>query len=139
MSEYFLKPNSLGENVKPEINWPNYATSTDLKTATGVNTSSYAKKVDLANLKPDVEKVDIAKLKKITKYGLKSLESEAGKLDVDKLIPVPVDLSKLIHVAKNGALKTDVYNAKIKNTEDKIVYITNLATNDSFNAKLNEV
>ena len=139
MSEYFLKPNSLGENVKPEINWRNYATSTDLKTATGVNTSSYAKKVDLANLKPDVEKVDIAKLKKITKYGLKSLESEAGKLDVDKLIPVPVDLSKLIHVAKNGALKTDVYNAKIKNTEDKILYITNLVTNDSFDAKLNGV
>ena len=136
MSEYFLKPNSLGENVKPEINWPNYATSTDLKTATGVNTSSYAKKVDLANLKPDVEKVDIAKLKKITKYGLKSLESEAGKLDVDKLIPVPVDLSKLNQI---GALKTDVYNAKIKNTEDKILYITNLATNDSFNAKLNGV
>ena len=32
-------------------------------------------------------------------------------------------------------LKKDVYNVKIKNTEDKIPNITNLATNTMFNAK----
>ena len=40
----------------------------NLKTATGVNTSSFAKKVDLPNLKSDVDKLDIAKVKKITKW-----------------------------------------------------------------------
>ena len=32
--------------------------------------------------------------------GLSSLESKADKLDVDKLTPAPVDLSKLSHVVK---------------------------------------
>ena len=36
-------------------------------------------------------------------------------------------------------LKKDVYNAQIKNTEDKIPDITNVATNANPNAKINEV
>ena len=40
---------------------------------------------------------------------------------------------------KNGVVKRDVYNAKIKNSEDKIPDITKLATNASLNAKINEV
>ena len=59
-------------------------------------------------------------------------------LDVDKLVPVSVDLSKLSDVVKN-VLKKDVYNAKIKNIEDNIPDITNLATNTTLNAKINEV
>ena len=42
-----------------------------------------------------------------------------NKLDVHSLVPVPVDLSKLSDVIKNH-VKKDVYNAKIKNIEDKI-------------------
>ena len=57
----------------------------------------------------------------------------------DELKPVPVDLSKLGDVIKMILLKKDVYNAKIKNIEDKIPDITNLATNTSLNAKINEV
>ena len=46
MSEYYPKPNSLGANVKVELDLPNYATKTDLqKNATGVDTSFYAKKL----------------------------------------------------------------------------------------------
>ena len=37
------------------------------------------------------------------------------------------------------SLKKDVYNAKIKNIEEKIPDITNLATKTTLNAKLNEV
>ena len=59
MSEYFPKPKYLGANVKVELDLPNYATKTDLKNATGVDTSSFAKKVDLANLKSNVNKLDI--------------------------------------------------------------------------------
>ena len=51
---------------------------------------------------------------------------EVDKLDVDKLVPVPVDLSKLSDVVKNDVVKKDVYNAKIKNIEDKKPDITNL-------------
>ena len=44
MTEHFPKPNSLGTNVKFELDLSNYATETDLKNATRVNTSSFAKK-----------------------------------------------------------------------------------------------
>ena len=43
MSEYFTKANCLGENVKVELDLSNCATKTDLKNATGVDTSSFAK------------------------------------------------------------------------------------------------
>ena len=51
---------------------------------------------------------------------LNNLKTRADKLDVDKLLPVPVDLSKLSDVVKNGVVKKDVYNAKMKDIEDKI-------------------
>ena len=56
------------------------------------------------------------------------MKSKVDKLDVDKLLPVLGDLSKLRDVIKNGVVKKDAYNAKIKNIEDKILDITNLAT-----------
>ena len=57
-----------------------------------------------------------------------SFKSEVDKLDVDKLVTVPVNLNKLSDVIKNDIVKKDVYNAKIKNIEDKICDIINLAT-----------
>ena len=56
------------------------------------------------------------------------MKSKVDKLDVDKLLPVLGDLSKLRDVIKNGVVKKDAYNAKIKNIEDKILDITDLAT-----------
>ena len=70
---------------------------------------------------------------------LSNLKIKVDKLDVDKLVPVPVDLSKLSDVVKNDVVKRDVYHAKITNIEDKIPDITNLATKTTFNAKINEV
>ena len=67
------------------------------------------------------------------------MESKVNRLNVDKLFSVPVDLSKLGDVIKNDTVKKDVYIAKIRNIEDKIPDITNLATNTPLNAKLNEV
>ena len=46
MSEYFPKQKPLAWNVKVELDLPNYATKTDLKTATDVDTSKFAKKID---------------------------------------------------------------------------------------------
>ena len=56
----------------------NYATKTDLKNLTHVDTSIFAFETNLANLKTEVD-----------------------KLDIDKLAPVYVDLSKLSDVVKN--------------------------------------
>ena len=68
---------------------------------------------------------------------LSNLKSKADKLDVDKLVLVPVDLSKLRDVVKNDVGKKHVYSAKIKNNiEDKTPDITNLATNTTLNAKI---
>ena len=67
------------------------------------------------------------------------MKCKVDKLDVDKLIPVPVDLSKLSHLEKNDVVKKDAYNAKIKNVEDKIPNITILATKTTFSAIINEV
>ena len=95
------------------------------------------KKTDLAHLKSDVAKLDIDKLINVP-TNLSNLKNKVDKLDIDKLVPVPVDLSKLSDVVKNEVLKKYVYNAEIKNIEDKIPDITNLATYTTINAKINE-
>ena len=66
------------------------------------------------------------------------MKSKVDKLDVDKL-SVLVDLSKLSDVVKYDVVKKDVYNAKIKNIEDKIPDTANLATNTTLNTKINQV
>ena len=59
MSEFFPKPKSFGGRVKVELDLSNYTKKADLKNARGVNTSKFAKKVDLKGLKSDVDKSDI--------------------------------------------------------------------------------
>ena len=44
MSEYFPKTKCSGANVKVELDLSNYATKADLRNATGVDTSHFAKK-----------------------------------------------------------------------------------------------
>ena len=56
MSEYFPESKSLGRRVKVELDFFNYATKANLKTAARVDTSKFAKKVDLANLKFNTDK-----------------------------------------------------------------------------------
>ena len=63
MSEYFPEPKSLGGRVKVEWDLSNYATKTNLRNATGADTSKFAKKVNLASLKSNVDNLDIGKLK----------------------------------------------------------------------------
>ena len=61
------------------------------------------------------------------------MKSKVDKLDVGKLVPLSVDLSKLSNVIKNDVVKKDVYN---ENIEDKILDIANLVTKPSLNAKI---
>ena len=98
MSQYFPQPfRSFGGNINVKVDLSNYATKTDLKNVTHVDTSSFALNKNLANLKTEVD-----------------------KLDIDKLAPVPVDLSKLSDVVKNDVFKKAVYDklvAKVNNIE----------------------
>ena len=98
MSQYFPKPFRIfGGNINVKVDLSSYVTKTNLKHVTHVNTSSFALKTNLASLK-----------------------TEADKLDIDKLVPVPVDLSKLSDVVKYHVVKKAVYVklvAKVNNID----------------------
>ena len=55
MSKYFPEPKSLRGRVKVELDLSNYVTKVDLENDTGVYTSQFIKKVDLANLKSNID------------------------------------------------------------------------------------
>ena len=80
--------------MKVELDLCNYATKSDLKNATGVDTSDFTKNTDLANLQSDASELDIAQLKNMPS-GSSNLKSKIYKLDVHKLVLDPVDLNKL--------------------------------------------
>ena len=80
-SQYFPPYRSSGGDIKVELDLSSYATKTDLKNVTHVDTSNFALKTNLASLK-----------------------SEVDKLDVNKLVPVPNDLAKLSNVVKNDVV-----------------------------------
>ena len=78
MSQYFPKPfEPFGRDINVRVDLSNYATKTDIKNILHVDTSSFALKSNLASSKTEVD-----------------------KLDIDKLVPVPVDLSKVSDVVK---------------------------------------
>ena len=83
MSDNFPESKFLEERVKVELDLSNYVTKGGLKTATGTDKSKFAKKVDLANLRSNVNKLDIDKLKNVP-ANLSNLKSKVDKLDVDK-------------------------------------------------------
>ena len=101
MSQYFPKLfRSFGGNVNVKVDLSNYAAKTDLKNITHIDTSSFALKTNLARLK--TEDIDIR------------------QLDIDKLAPVPLDLSKLSDVVKNDVAEKAVYEklaAKVNNID----------------------
>ena len=103
MSKYFPKSfGSFGRNINVKVDLSNNATKTDIKNISHDDTSSFALKTNLANLKTEVD-----------------------KLDIEKLVSVPVDLSKLSDVLKNDVVKKTVY--------DKLTAkVNNIDTNDFF-------
>ena len=90
--------------MKVELDLSNYATKGDLKNAAGVDTSQFPKKVDLADLKSDVDKLDIHKFENV-RTNLSHFKNKVDKVDTDKLVPVPVDLIKLSDVVKKDVAK----------------------------------
>ena len=123
MSQYFPKPyEPLGGNINVKVDLRNYATKSDLKNATGIDTSKLAAKSDLVSLKAEVDKLDIDKLKSVP-TNLSNLKIKVDKLDIGKLETTLVDLSKLSNVVKNEIVKKTEYNAKIKNIKDKYLIL----------------
>ena len=98
MTQYFSKQyEPFGGDINVRIDLSNYATKANIKNISHVDASSFALKTNLA-----------------------SLETEVYKLDIDKLVPVPVELSKLTDVIKNDVAKKTVYDelvAKVNNID----------------------
>ena len=88
MSQYFPKPfnSHFGDSIKVKIDLSKYATKTDIKNISHVDTSRFALKTNLASLKTKVD-----------------------KLGIGKLVPVLVGLSKLSNVVKNDVVKRTVW------------------------------
>ena len=99
MSQYIPKPyEPFGGDINVKVDLSNYITKTDLKEATGVDTSKLASNSDSASLKAEIDKIDVEKLK-----------------------TVPVDLSKLSNVVNNDVVKKTVYDklvAKVNNVDN---------------------
>ena len=100
MGRYYPKPyEPFGGDINVKVDLSNYATKADMKNILHVDTSSFALKTNLANLKTEIDKLDS---------------------NIDKLVPVPIDLSKLSDVVKNDVVKKTVYDklvAKVNNID----------------------
>ena len=84
MSQYFPKLfRSFGGNINVKVRLSNYVTKTDLKNVAHIDTSNFTMKTNLVSLK-----------------------TEFDELDINKLAPVPVDLSKVSNLVKNDVVKT---------------------------------
>ena len=138
MSPYFLKPfKNFREDIKTKVDFSNYATKDYIKNIAHVDPSNFALKTNLTNLKTEVD-----------------------ALDTDKLKIVPVDLSKLSNVVKNGVIKKTEYKKlvnqvnnidtsgfllKTKYVVDKLKLeknipgISNLIKKSHYNTKITEI
>ena len=115
MSQYFPKPyEPFGGDINVKIDLSNYGTKADIKNITHVDTSKFASKTNLANLK-----------------------SEIDKLDVDKLKPVPTDLSKLSDVVKNDVVKKTDYNKLVTKVDN--IDTSGLVKKTDDNTKITEI
>ena len=133
MSKCFPKPyEPFGGDINVKVDLSNYATKKDIDNITHVDTSNFTLKTNLANLKTKVDKLDVNKWGSLPN-NLSKLKTKVDKLDIDKLAVVATDLSKLSDEVKNEVVKKTEYNAKIKNIEDKIPDIGNLARKNNFN------
>ena len=68
MSQYFPKPyEPFGGEINVKFHLSNYATKADSKNVSHVDISSFTLKSNLANLKTEVDKLDIDKLTPVPK------------------------------------------------------------------------
>ena len=138
MSPFFPKRyESFGWDVDVKVDLSNYSTKTGIKNISHVDTSSFQLTTNLASLKTKID-----------------------KLDIDKLVLAPVDLSKLSDLVKNDVVKKTVYdklvakvnsidtNAFVLKTEydtdkseieNKIPNTSDLVKKPDYNTKITEI
>ena len=135
MSQYFSKSyEPFGGDINVKVDLSNYTTKVDIENISHADTPSFTLKTNLANLKTEVD-----------------------KLDIDKLVPVPVDLSKLSDVVKNDVVKETAYDklvAKVSTSgfvlktkydtgkselENKIPDTRDLVKKTDYNTKITEI
>ena len=138
MSPFFPKRyESFGWDVDVKVDLSNYSTKTGIKNISHVDTSSFELTANLASLKTKID-----------------------KLDIDKLVLAPVDLSKLSDLVKNDVVKKTVYdklvakvnsidtNAFVLKTEydtdkseieNKIPNTSDLVKKPDYNTKITEI
>ena len=96
MSQYFPKPyEPFGGDITVKVDLSSYATKADIKNISHVGTSSF-----------------------VLKKKLVSLKTEVDKLDIDKLVPAPTDLSKLSNVVKNDIVKKTDYDKLVSKVDN---------------------
>ena len=137
MRQYFPKPyEPFGGDISVKVDLSN-ETKIDINNISHIDTSSFALKANLGSLK-----------------------TEVGKLDIEKLMSVRVDLNKLRDVVKNDVVKKTVYDktelekktpdtsglvkktdyiAKITEIEGKIPSISGLATKTALTVVENKI
>ena len=126
MSQYFPKLcESFGGNINVRVDLSNYATKDDIKNITHVDTSSFALKTNLANLKSEVDKLDVNKLNPIPTDLTKV--SDVVKNDVVKKTDYNKFVTKVDNIDTSGLVKKADYNTKITDIVDKIPDTSNLA------------
>ena len=115
MSQCFPKPyEPFGGDINVTVDLSNYATKDDIKNITHEDTSSFALKTNLANLKTDVD-----------------------KLDIDKLATLPIDLSKLTNVVKNDVVKKPVYDKLVAKVDN--IDTSGFVKKTDYNKKITEI
>ena len=116
MIQYVPKPfnSHFGNSTKVKIDLSHHATKNDVKIISHVDTSSLALKTNLASLKTQVD-----------------------KLDIDKLVPIPVDLSKLSDVVKNDVVKKTAYNKLVAKADN--IDISDFVLKTKYNTKITEL
>ena len=115
MSKYSPKPSNHKETIKVEIDLSNYAQKkTDIKNITHVDNSNFVLKTNLSSLKTEVD-----------------------KLDIDKLMRIPNDLSKLSNAVKNEVVKKAEYNKLV--TKVNNIDTSDFVLKTNYNTKINEL
>ena len=115
MSQYFPRPyEPFGGGINVTADWSNYAKKDDTENITHGDTSSFALKTNLVNLKTHVD-----------------------KFDVDKLATVPVALSKLSNVVKNDVVKKTDYDKSVTKVDN--IDTSELVKKTDYNTKITEI
>ena len=138
VSQYFPKPSEpFGGDINVTVDLSNDVTKDDIKNITHVDTSSFALKTNLTNLKSEVDKFDVDKLKPIP-TDLNNLR-DVVKSDVVKKADYNKLVIKVDNIDTSGLVKKTGYNTKISEAEDKIPDTSGLFKKTDYNIKITEI